>query len=51
MRRTTPLNKLDLALPQEDEEEMTKKIEKEEGMKEKSKVKENIHHQNIPLLK
>jgi hypothetical protein len=43
MRRTMPLNKLDLACPQE-EEEKTKKMDKEERMKEKNMEKEKLHH-------
>jgi hypothetical protein len=49
MRRTTPLKKIGLDLSEEEEE--TKKMEKEEGMKEKIKEKEKLHHLKMPLLK
>jgi hypothetical protein len=40
MRRTTPLKKMDMAHPQEEEEEKKiKKVEKEEGLTEKNKEK------------
>jgi hypothetical protein len=49
MRKTTPLKEMDLAFPQE--EEKTKQMDKEEGMKDKIKEKVKLHHQKIPLLK
>jgi len=48
MRRIMPLKIM--GLTHQEEEEM-KKMEKEEGMKEKNKEKAKLHHLNIPLLK
>jgi hypothetical protein len=44
MRKTTPLKEIYLA----QQEEETTQMEKEEGMKEKSKVKVKLHRRNIP---
>jgi hypothetical protein len=46
MRRETPLKEMDLS----HQEEETMKMVKEEGMKEKRKVKEKLHYRKIPLL-
>jgi len=50
MRRTTPLNKMDLTHPQE-EDKKTNQMEREEGMKNKTKEKVKLHHRKIPFLK
>jgi hypothetical protein len=49
MRRTAPLKKTGLDFLEE--EEKTKKMEKEGGMKEKIKDKVKLHYLKIPLLK
>jgi hypothetical protein len=49
MRRTTPLNKMDLDFPEEVEK--TKHMDQEEGMKDKIKEKVKLHRQKIRLLK
>jgi hypothetical protein len=51
MRRTMPLKKMDLARLQKEEEDKTKHMDREEGMKEKIKEKEKLHRRKIPLLK
>jgi hypothetical protein len=49
MRRTTHLKKMGMAHSKE--EEKTKEMDKEEGMKENNKEEKKLHNLHIPLLK